>query len=363
MSNTITESPVLQLENITADMLPELHGWREKQQQIVAENPFVVIDDNKSWEAAKKARTNLVTARTTIEKQEKLIASKLKDFRNKVAESSKELIGITLPYEEAQQEEVKRYEAIKEEERKEKERQEAQRKQAIKDKIELLYNTWKTEIANLQYSELETFNMNAVLDEVDTDAFEEFEMDFEEKRNMLNNHLAERKQKLEEEEQARLEREKLAAEKQKLEAERAELERKMAEEKAKAEKAAKAEAQKQAKIKAQQEAEAQKLKQEREALEAEKQRLADIEAQKQAEIEANKKAEVEAKAKQEADKRAEALRPDIEKLQDAINSITFTDQGNKALKDEKAQAYLVLIRLKIEDLKTDLLSGLNTAIQ
>ena len=111
---------LIQIEKIQANFLPELQGWKEKQEVLVKENPFLKIEDNKTYNEAKKRRTSLVAGRTTIQNQDKLIASKIKKFRSNVAEASRELIAITQPHEERQQEEVKRYEQIKADEKAEK---------------------------------------------------------------------------------------------------------------------------------------------------------------------------------------------------------------------------------------------------
>ncbi len=111
---------IISLEQIDANKLPELQGWKEKQEQLVKDNPFMEITDNTTYAEAKKRRTALVSGRTEIQKADKLIASKLKDFRNKVSQISNSLIEISKPHEEKQQEEVKRYEAVKEQERQEK---------------------------------------------------------------------------------------------------------------------------------------------------------------------------------------------------------------------------------------------------
>jgi len=112
-----TEKQTVTLEKIEPRQLSELNGWREKQETLLKANPFIKIQDNKSYELAKKSRTALLRGRTEIEKQDKLIASRLQIFRKKVIEVKNELIAITLLSEQKQQDEVKRYEKIKEDER------------------------------------------------------------------------------------------------------------------------------------------------------------------------------------------------------------------------------------------------------
>jgi len=126
----------LQLSDLKVSNLPELQGWKEKQEQLVTDNPYIEITDNKSYEVACKSRTALLKGRTELEKQDKLVASKLAAFRKDVKTETDILIAITLPSEEKQQVEVKRYEGIKEAERLDKERIEKERVEAIKAKID-----------------------------------------------------------------------------------------------------------------------------------------------------------------------------------------------------------------------------------
>ena len=108
------EEKGLQLSDLKVSNLPELQGWKEKQEVLVKDNPYVEITDNKTYEVACKSRTALLKGRTELEKQDKLVASKLSTFRKDVKTETDNLIAITLPFEEKQQIEVKRYEEIKE---------------------------------------------------------------------------------------------------------------------------------------------------------------------------------------------------------------------------------------------------------
>src|SRR6478736_6660656 len=130
------ENTKLQLSDLKVSNLPELQGWKEKQEKLVAENPYVEITDNKTYEVACKSRTNLLKGRTELEKQDKLIASQVASFRKDVKTETDNLVAITLPHEEKQQVEVKRYEGIKEAEKAEKERVEKERVDGINFRIE-----------------------------------------------------------------------------------------------------------------------------------------------------------------------------------------------------------------------------------
>lgn len=347
MKNTETkEMPVLELERLDANHLPELQGWKEAQLQLVKENPFVEIVDNKTYESAKKARTTLVTGRTTIEKQERTIAAKLKDFRTKISEESKKLIAITLPYEQKQQEEVKRYEAKKEEEKREKERLEQLRKDAIKDNISAIYSKFNKDIQELPYAEIDDFKnyMSKKLEEESEKDMEEFDLEFAEKVKLLKYQLDNRIKYLEEAEAQRLENERLEAEREKMEEEKKAIEAERAENERKANEAKRVENERL-------EAERKKIEEERAKVEAEKKALQDkLEAERKA-----KEAE-ELKLKQEterieAEKRAEALRPDVEKLRSIINKIQIPASEIPHLKSNEAKEFLKGIQAKIDEMK------------
>ena len=163
----------LQLEDLKVSNLPELQGWKEKQQKLVEENPYVEIVDNKSYEVACKSRTALLKGRTELEKQDKLIASKLTSFRKEVKQETDNLIAITLPYEEKQQSEVKRFEEIKDAEKAEEKRIEQLRVDTIKSKI----NNFETaSYGVIQDTTIENVDLHKSM----LDAFANADFDYEE---------------------------------------------------------------------------------------------------------------------------------------------------------------------------------------
>jgi hypothetical protein len=137
MENT-AENTGLQLSGLKVSNLPELQGWREKQEKLVSDNPYVEVVDSKTYATACQSRTALLKGRTELEKQDKLIASQLAAFRKDVKTETDILIAITLPSEEKQQAEVKRFEEIKALEKAEKERIEKERVDGIKAKIDAI---------------------------------------------------------------------------------------------------------------------------------------------------------------------------------------------------------------------------------
>lgn len=317
------ENQIFEIEKIKPSQLPELQGLKEKQLQIVKENPFVEIVDNTTYNEAKKARTALKTARTDIEKQDKVIASKIKAFRDMTMEVTKSLIAITQPHEEKQQEEVTRYEQIKEQERLEKQRLEEERKAKIKAKIDDIIQTATAKINNLSFEMIETLRVDFEqnLYKTDTSEFEEFELDFNEKIRGVKQLLEQKINNLKEAEAQRLENERLKAEREKLEAEKKEQEERL-----RAEREA---------IEKKQREEQEKLEAERRALEAQKEAFAKAEAERKAKEEAEQRAkeeaerkakeqkEAEEKAKAEAE-RLEALKPDKQRVLEWLNNLVIS---------------------------------------
>lgn len=212
------EQSLVLLEKLDAKNLPELKGIEESQLKLVEENPYIEIVDNKTYEEAKKRRTALLKGRTSLESQEKTIASKLSNFRKQVGTVTKELIDITLPHEEKQQEEVKRYEQIKENERLERERLENERIEKIKNKISELetksyeiINSWDVDVLQNAY--------NSVFTGMDTDFdFEEFDILYQQAKARVQEHCENKINSLQEKENQRIENERLRKEKEEADA-------------------------------------------------------------------------------------------------------------------------------------------------
>lgn len=381
---------LLKIETLDVNKLPELQGLREKQLQIVNDNPFIEIIDNKSFDEAKKRRTALVTARTEIQNQDKLIASKIQEFRKSVAGVSEELISITRPHEEKQQQEVKRWEKVKEEEKQEKLRQEEERKNNIKNSISCIIDEATAKINKCSFETIDSLKVDFEenLYKTELSQFEEFEIDFCEKIMQVKESFSSKIKTLEESEAQRLEKIRLAEEAKKLEEEKAKME---AERKAEEEKLQKIKDEQEAALNAQREAfererlkqeqelkakeeesrkareaEEEKLRKEREAIEAEKSRLAKIEADKkakeeeeriakeEAERKAKEKAEAEAMAKAEAE-RLEALKPEKQKAVEYIQSMNYSNLEPK-ITDELLRVEFEKSLERISDAISDAIS-------
>ncbi len=347
------EKQIVTLDTINVEMLPEFENWKEKQLKIVEENPFVEIIDNKTFEEAKKARTTLVTARTDVEKQEKLIASKIKQFRDKVGNFSQELINITLPSEEKQQNEVKRYEAEKEAEKEAKEKAEAERIEKIKNSIASIVDGVKSKISVLRFIDLEAFENIEFknLLNTDTEQFEEFELEFASKIKDVKILFDSRKEFLIDLENQRVEKERIAKENAELEAKKRAFELEQQKARQEAEQKAKQEAEKleaqQRVIREQQEKANAELEAKRLEIEAEKAKIeAEKKAKEEAELKVKQEAErvereakekLEREAKEKAEKeRIEALKPEKEKAIDFLNSLVFSKELTEPIKQIKS---------------------------
>lgn len=254
---------VVNLEQVQVHNLPELQGWKEKLEKIVADNPFVEITDHKTYTEAKKRRTALRSGRTEVENQDKLIASKLSEMRKKAkGVAFDELIPIVKPKEEKQQEEVKRYEAERQAEKEKKEREEQERLDLIKADIQGFYDGWNEDINNLQFDEIKDFKERcagaiAHQNEKDFDIYQSLHMQNVES---LKDKLKERIEWLNEKEEARVEAEKLRKEREAFEKEQEEKEIRNKKREAEA--------------KERREAEEEKIRQERAEMEAEKEKMA-----------------------------------------------------------------------------------------
>jgi hypothetical protein len=343
---------IIKIEDLQANLLPELQGWKEKQLALVKDNPFVEITDNKSYELAKKTRTALLKGRTEIEKSDKLIASKLREFRSDVSKASSELILISTTAERKQQDEVKRYEDEKTKEKAEKQRLEAVRVEKIKDSINKIYNDWKTEISEMEFKDIEHFAMIGILADADTSKFEEFELDFSEKVMQLKVILTEKSEQLQLTENQRLEDLRLKSEREAIEKEKAEI-KKQSDADAKERKEA------QDKIDAKNFKKQKALDKQQSDIDAEKKRLQEAENDRLAKVETERlKKEIEAKEKAQQ-KRIADLKPDVEKLTSIIEAIKISDEIPN-LSDGKAKEFLTNIQLQIKELKSSLQLELKT---
>lgn len=214
MSEIKEKEQVFSLENLNVKSLPELVGWEQKQKDLLEQNPFVEITDNATFEVAKKSRTALLKGRTELEKQDKLIASKLTSARKEVKEITDKLILITSVAEEKQQKEVKRFEDIKENERLERERIENERISAIKTKIESFETDSYKIIQQTTKSYVDQSKIRLEALESEDFDYAEYDVMFESAKARIKIAFDSKCNEIQEKENQRIENEKLKAEKE-----------------------------------------------------------------------------------------------------------------------------------------------------
>lgn len=325
METEIAKEPkIFNLDTIKVSALPELKGIKEKQKQVVKDNPFVAIVDRETYEQAKKHRTALRTARTEIQDQDKVIVAKIKTFRETVAEVTAELIEITRPFENKQQEEVKRYEAEKEAERNEKIRLNEERIEGLETEIRAFKLDCNNKIAQMTFSsisEVEKFIAQREAEEKEFD-FEEYILDFNAAVAEIKERFDSEVKTLTKHENQRLEDIRLKEEADKLSKERAEFE---------------------ATKKAEQDKIDAERKEAQDKIDAENKRIADEQKKAQEKIDAAQKKiddeKAELKAKADAEKKAAQEKADAEK---------------KAKTDAEAKAKAEELRLANEPIKNAL---------
>ena len=203
-----TELQVFNLDNLNPALLPELATFKEIQLKVVAENPFIEIVDTASRELAKKHRTARKTARTDLEKQDKLISSKFNDAKTKAKGYIAELIDMTYPGELKQQNEINRDEAELEAKRQEKSRIEQERVDNINKEINDYVASWKTAFNLMNFDSIEKVSADFLesYTSYDLTILEEFEALFPAKIEELTQYLADKTSSLTEAENARLEK-------------------------------------------------------------------------------------------------------------------------------------------------------------
>lgn len=209
--------------------------YEEKEKEIkdlIEANPFIECT-RETYEEAKKRRTALRTARTDIEKDVKMIRSRLEQVKDAVSNFGKKLIDIVSPAEEKQQAEVKRYETEVEAEKERARLAEQERVNSIRAKIENWYQKIHQFILSCKSSEdcnTAEFQINATSSQITTEEYQELCGEANMRIGALRNELkakvsavkeAEdlRRQKAEQEEENRkLEEQKKKAEQEKQDA-------------------------------------------------------------------------------------------------------------------------------------------------
>lgn len=222
------EVQVFNLENLNPALLPELATFKEKQLKVAEENPFITIVDSATRELAKKHRTARKTARTDLEKQDKLISAKFNEAKSKAKSYIAELIDISYPGELKQQNEINRDEAELEAKRQEKARLEQQRIEGIKKVIDDYVQEWRTAMNIMSFESITQVSADFLesYTSFDLTVLQEFEALFPNKIEELTNYLSEKTELLVVAENSRLEKLKIEAEAKELQRQREEFEAK-----------------------------------------------------------------------------------------------------------------------------------------
>lgn len=322
--------------------ISELSKAETKQLQILYDNPFVLIEDTDTYSLAKSSRTNLVTARTDIEKQHKVINRMINDTKSEVKELADSLIAITLEAEQAQKDEIARYEAEKQRIKAEKAAKEKARTDAHLKLMDEILSKISDHINNATFESLESSEkeISQIVSSLSSLDLEEFTDELVYKASVLQANFKANASKIKEDHRIKMEQqaiaEEQAAEAKRLADARAKFE---AEQQAIRDAEASRQAKIDAEIQAKRYAEEEKLKAERAAFEQEK---AEQEAKIRAEQEERDRQlqeEAAQKREEEHQARIEAMKPDADRLHSMVESLAFgvvlqdtaTDEGGKVL--------------------------------
>ena len=207
------EQNLIKLDEFNIQQLPELQNKKQEVSAKISTFKYVEIKDNSSYEEAKKVRTGVRTIRTDLQKEQKAVDKKIKDFiLGPVKEAYEEIINAVIDAENIQQEEVTRWEYIKEKERLEKALLEIKRVEGIKKCISEFKSAWLETVDRLLYPGINSFlpMLEDVVSKMDRTKFEEFEILFDDALFEIKAVFKRKADLLRANEELRLERERLA---------------------------------------------------------------------------------------------------------------------------------------------------------
>lgn len=133
----------------------QISEFEAKQKELVKNNPFVKITDAKSYAKAKASRTALKEGRTSLQNQDKSLASVFVALRKKIGESLLTLIDITQPHETKQQEEIDRHEKEVQNKKDEEAKKEKEELDAFNERKELFENELLKLIGAMDFETME----------------------------------------------------------------------------------------------------------------------------------------------------------------------------------------------------------------
>ncbi len=231
MKNEKTQVAVIDFTKFDIQQLPELQGKKEEIKAIIKANPAIAVVDNASYELAKKSRTAVRTLRTSLEKEQKDVKKRIKEYVLDVVDAEYDNIILGVKNQEIiRQEPIDAWEEIKENERLEKLRLEQERVDNIKKSISEFRIDGERFINTCVFESIDatTAVFEKRVAEFDRASLAEFEVLFDDAVSYLTNLLNSRISTLTEQENIRIQQIELAKEKerQRLEAEKNEVERK-----------------------------------------------------------------------------------------------------------------------------------------
>ena len=165
-----------ELTNFNPNQIVDFSKWEKQQQQVVAENPFIEVVDNETWEIGKSRRTALRTARTTLEKERDDVKRELNNVKKFVANKYDEFIEITVPAEEKQQETVKAFEAKKEAEKQREAEAEEKRANDIRERIDTIEGQLDAVVLKMKHDTVDESRaeFDDIVDDANAQQFDEF---------------------------------------------------------------------------------------------------------------------------------------------------------------------------------------------
>lgn len=218
MKQKKSELAIIDFAKFDIQQLPELNGKKEEIKSIIDTNPAIEVVDNSSYELAKKSRTAVKTLRTGLEKEQKEVKKKIKEFVLDAVDKEYDTLILGVKNQEIiRQEPIDIWEAKKEQERIEKVRLEELRIKNIKDGIKEFENNWKDAISNMIYENISSTknHFEKTVFDFDKVKLSEFEIIFEDVICYLDTLLNAKITVLSEKENIRLEQLRLDEERKK----------------------------------------------------------------------------------------------------------------------------------------------------
>ncbi len=206
------EVAVIDFTKFSVAQLPELQGKKEEIKGIIEANPIVEIIDNSTYELAKKSRTAVKTLRTSLEKEQKEVNSRIKkNVLEVIASEYDSLINEVKTDESKRQDPITIWEDKKEQERLEKLRLEELRVKNIKIKIDYFKQTWEGRISTMTFNGIEDLKdeYSVEVSEFDIESLAEYDVLFNDVVVYLDSVFSSKLQTLTEQEQIRIDQENL----------------------------------------------------------------------------------------------------------------------------------------------------------